>query len=141
MHCTPSTPDLSQLKRSQSALQIWKGGSDIKLPIHDVAMKEPVATPAVYCSPKVSATSQLMRSQSPLGIWKGDDDAQLPVVEDAQMVEAAPPPAIWSPPSVPGDSPLKRSQSALQILKMGRVDSCGGLAEMIAPKAPRMGIA
>ena len=132
MHCATSTPD-AQLKRSQSALQIWKGELITKTLIEDIAM-ESASRPAASCG--VPTDVQLMRSQSPLQIWKGETDKQSPV-EDSMMAESVPPPATWSAPPIAADSPLKRSQSALQILKMGRVDSCGGLAE-IAPKAPRM---
>eukprot|EP00966_Prymnesium_polylepis_P195812 4538359-Prymnesium_polylepis.1 len=124
-----------QLKRSQSALQIWK--------LYEQVEDTPVigVPPAARCNFSVPADSQLMRSQSPLGIWKGETDDDQPAIEDAAIIGTHPPPTTGSAPSAPAASALKRSQSALQILKMGRVDSCGSLADLVPQKAPCMGIA
>lgn len=140
----------SQMTRSQSALQIPKMASDEAASL-DTAPAI-TASPAVPMATNVSAVPQMRRSQSALQIPKLDEterDAPYTTLSHGTPCAAECSPRKITttstgsaPPTTPPvDSQMKRSQSALQIPKMGRIGSCGSLAELAAAGALPLNVA
>mmetsp|Transcript_18861 Transcript_18861/g.48198 ORF Transcript_18861/g.48198 Transcript_18861/m.48198 type:complete len:274 (-) Transcript_18861:139-960(-) len=148
-----SLSETSQLKRSQSALQVCKMDDECVIFESGAPSRTAVGTPEPVSreakrskpSPAAEATSPMKRSQSASQIFKMDDSAESKGQNDTGALGATSGTLDAPVDPVEGlskttvftaeeSSPMKRSQSASQISKMGRVGSCGSLSGLVAPQ-------